>query len=109
MNYRNNEEIQKSFYNKNNQEEKNNLNKIFMNQKEREKFEGLNLNHMIISTNNSKPIFQPGNKYGKIILNPLGNKNMNKFEASSKVSMEIPPIIENKKVQLEKIQEREYY
>ena len=109
LNYRNNEEIQKSFYNKNNQEEKNNLNKIFMNQKEREKFEGLNLNHMIISTNNSKPIFQPGNKYGKIILNPLGNKNMNKFEASSKVSMEIPPIIENKKVQLEKIQEREYY
>ena len=109
MNYRNNEEIQKSFYNKNNQEEKNNLNKIFMNQKEREKFEGLNLNHMIISTNNSKQIFQPGNKYGKIILNPLGNKIINKFEASSKVSMEIPPIIENKKVQLEKIQEREYY
>ena len=92
-----------------------------MNQKEREKYEGLSnggikgkplLNPMYISATNPHNFFSNKNKNGKIILNPLGN-NGNKLEVSFKATVEInnnrmPPIIGNKKLKLSQIPEREY-
>ena len=116
---------QKSFYNKVNgptADETNNINRILMNEKERKKFEELTngangnksyLNPMYISANNPSQIYSNGNKHGKVILNPLGNNNPNKFEVSIKATVEInnrmPPIIGNKKIKLSQIQEKGEY
>ena len=116
---------QKSFYNKVNvptADETNNINRILMNEKERKKFEELTngangnksyLNPMYISANNPGQIYNKGNKHGKVVLNPLGNNNPNKFEVSIKATVEInnrmPPIIGNKKIKLSQIQEKGEY
>ena len=110
---------QKSFYNKGNVEEINNINRILMNQKEREKYEGLTnggannqlLNPLYVSASNPSNLFLSGNKHKKVMLNPLGS-NGNKLEVSFKATVEInnkmPPIIGNKKLKLAQIQEKEY-
>ena len=110
---------QKSFYNKGNAEEVNNINRILMNQKEREKYEGLTngggnnqlLNPLYVSASNPSNLFLSGNKHKKVMLNPLGS-NGNKLEVSFKATVEInnkmPPIIGNKKLKLAQIQEKEY-
>ena len=112
---------QKSFFNNNNMdEERNNLNRILMNEKERKKFEELSnggrnnkthLNPMFVSASNMNQFQYKGNKVGgKVILNPLGNNNLNpnKLEVSFKATVEInnkmPPIIGNKKIKLAQIQ-----
>ena len=116
---------QKSFYNKINgptSDETNNINRILMNEKERKKFEELTngangnnsyLNPMYVSANNPGQIYSKGNKHGKVMLNPLGNNNPNKFEVSIKATVEInnrmPPIIGNKKIKLSQIQEKGEY
>ena len=117
---RNNPGTQKSFYNRANEQnnEANNIKRILMNQKEREKFEGLSnglngnqnyMNPMYISASNPSQLFNKGNKHGKIMLNPLGN-NPSKLEVSIKATVEInnrmPPIIGNKKIKLAQIQEK---
>ncbi len=111
---------QKSFYSKGDLDEGNNINRILMNQKEREKFEGLSngglnkqlLNPMFVSASNPSKLFSNGNKHGKVILNPLGANNGNKLEVSFKATVEInnrmPPIIGNKKIKLAQIQEKDY-
>ena len=111
---------QKSFYNKEDVDEGNNIKRILMNQKEREKYEGLSngglnkqlLNPMYVSASNPAKIFSNGKKNGKVMLNPLGANNGNKFEVSFKATVEInnriPPIIGNKKNNLAQIQEKDY-
>ena len=108
---------QKSFYNKVNEskgDEANNINKYLMSKKEREKFEALSnggvmrnkphLNPMYVSASN--PVQLKGHKFGKIMLNPLGNNNT-KLEVAFKSTVDInnrmPPIIGNKKIKLAKI------
>ena len=116
---------QNSFYNKivsPNVEETNNINRILMTKKEREKFEGLTnggmgnknlLSPMFVSASKSNQIYQKNNKLGKLILNPLENNNTNKFEVSIKATLEInnkmPPIIGNKKIKLAHIGDKEDY
>ena len=115
---------QKSFYNKNvaPNEETNNINRILMTKKEREKFEGLSnggignqqlLNPMFVSASKSNQIYPKTNKLGKLVLNPLENNNTNKFEVSIKATVEInnrmPPIIGNKKINLAHIGDKEDY
>ena len=109
---------QKSFYNKLNEskgDEASNINKYLMSKKEREKYEALNnaggirnkpfLNPMYVSASN--PIQLKGNKFGKVMLNPLGNNNTNKLEVAFKSTVDmnnlIPPLIGNKKIKLAKI------
>jgi kinesin family protein 3/17 len=120
---RNNAGTQKAFYNKiiaPSIDETNNINKILMNEKERKKFEGLSnggngnlLNPMYVSASNPSQYFSKGNKHGKIMLNPLGNGNGNKFESSMKNNMDskniMPPIFGNKKIKLAQIQEKREY
>jgi hypothetical protein len=96
-----------------NEEERNNINKILMNQKEREKFEGLGnnrnnkafLNPLYGSAANPIQLFNKaaGNKHTKIQLNPLGsNQNLNS-------NINLPPTFApNKKYKLAQIQEKEY-
>ena len=111
---------QKSFYNKANIEEINNINRILMKQKEREKYEGLTnggmnnplLNPMYVSASNPNSLFSNGNRHKKVVLNPLGS-NGNKLEVSFKATVEInnnkmPPIMGNKKLKLAQIQEKDY-
>ena len=106
----------KNFSNTSEEYKISNIKGILMNKKEREKFEALclrgmkrgNLNNMNISANNPSQMFLKGNKNGKIILNPLGNNNGNKFD-STKASVEIPPILGYKKLNIEKIKQREVY
>jgi hypothetical protein len=116
---------QKSFYNKiiaPTIDETNNINRILMTKKEREKYEELSngglgnkqlLNPMFVSASNSNQIFPKGNKLGKLVLNPLGNNNPNKFEVSIKATVEInnkmPPIIGNKKIKLAHIGDKGDY
>ena len=99
---------QKFFYNKliaPSIDEVNNINKILMSKKEREKFEALHsgaignkkiLNPMLVSASNSNELFPKANKTGKISLIPLGNINSNKIDNDLK----IPPITGNKKIKL---------
>ena len=123
-NIRNIAGTQKSFYNKigdTNIDETNNINRILMTQKEREKFEELTnggvgnkqtLNPMFVSASKSNQIYPKNNKLGKLILNPLEN-NTNKYEVSFKATLDInnrmPPIIGNKKIKLAHIGDKEYY
>ena len=114
---------QKSFYNKQNEEnldEANNIKRILMNQKEREKFEELgngyngnqNYNPMYISAANPSQFFNKGNKHGKIMLNPLGTNNPKlevSFKATVAINNRMPPIIGNKKIKLAQIQEKGEY
>ena len=107
----------KSFYNQVNEpkvDELSNINKILMSKKEREKYEGLTnggmrnkqlLNPMYVSATNPIQMGPKLNKFGKIMLNPLGNNNSNKLEVSFKATVEInnnrmPPLIGNKKIKL---------
>ena len=107
----------RNFSNTSNEGEISNINRILMNQKERERFEALSngginkghLNPMYISATNPGQMFMKGNNHGKVILNPLGSTNGNKYEASFKATFEIPPIIGNKKLKIGQIQEREDY
>ena len=83
-----------------------------MSKKEREKYEGLTnggmrnkqfLNPMYESATNPIQMGPKLNKFGKIMLNPLGNNNSNKLEVSIKATVEInnnrmPPLIGNKKI-----------
>ena len=96
-----------------NEEERNNINKILMNQKEREKFEGLGnnrnnnafLNPLYGSAANPIQLFNKGagNKHTKIQLNPLGsNQNLN---SNINLPQTFAP---NKKYKLAQIQEKEY-
>ena len=117
---RNNGGTQKAFYNKiiaPSIDETNNINRILMNEKERKKFEELSnggngnaFNPMYVSASNPSQYFSKGNKHGKIVLNPLGNGNGNKFESSMKNTMDnkniMPPIFGNKKIKLAQIQEK---
>ena len=93
-----------------------------MHEKERKNFDEINngangnksyLNPMYVSANNPGQIYSKGNKHGKVMLNPLGNNNPNKFEVSIKATVEInnrmPPIIGNKKIKLSQIQEKGEY
>ena len=115
-NTRNFSDTQKIYSNKNNNDELNNINRILMNKREREIYEGISnggmnkklLNPMISSAANTNQILSKGNKYGKVMLNPLGNNKGNKLEVSFKATVEInnngmPPIIGNKKIKLAKI------
>ena len=113
---------QKSFFtrlNAPNLDETNNINRVLMNQKEREKFEGLGnggignkvilnpINPMVVSAANPGQIFSKGNK---ITLNPLGNNH--KKESSFKTSSDnnkMPPIMGNKKIKLAQIKEKKEY
>lgn len=63
------------------------------------------LNPMNASATNPIQMAPKLNKFGKIMLNPLGNNNSNKLEISFKAPVEInnnrmPPIIGNKKIKL---------
>ena len=108
---------QKVFSNPND-EERNNINKILMNQKEREKFEMLSnnnknknlLNPLYGSASNPIQMFNKGgNKYGKIQLNPLASNNnvFNKIESGNNNLMPPMPLLGNKKYKLGQIQEKE--
>ena len=101
-----------------NDEERNNINKILMNQKEREKFEMLSnnnknknlLNPLYGSASNPIQMFNKGgNKYGKIQLNPLASNNnvFNKIESGNNNLMPPMPLLGNKKYKLAQIQENE--
>ena len=104
---------QKYLINQPNENERNNINKILMNQKEREKFEGLAnnrnnkayLNPLSGSAVNPIQLFNKAalNKHTKIQLNPLGsNQNMNS-------NINLPAnLIPNKKYKLAQIKEKEY-
>jgi hypothetical protein len=96
-----------------NEDERNKVNKILMNQKEREKFEGLGnnrnnkafLNPLYGSAANPIQLFNKaaGNKHTKIQLNPLGsNQNLN---SNINLPQTFAP---NKKYKLAQIQEKEY-
>ena len=101
---------QKFMMNQPNEDERNNINKILMNQKEREKFESLAnkrnskayLNPLYGSAANPIQLFNKAalNKHAKIQLNPLGsNQNMNS-------NINLPPtLVPNKKYKLAQIQE----
>ena len=104
---------QKYLINQPNENERNNINKILMNQKEREKFEGLSnnrnnkayLNPLSGSAVNPIQLFNKAalNKHAKIQLNPLGsNQNMN---SNSNLPANLIP---NKKYKLAQIKEKEY-
>ena len=104
---------QKFLINQPNEDERNKINKILMNQKEREKFEGLAnkrnskayLNPLYGSAVNPMQLLNKANlnKHTKIQLNPLGsNQNLNS-------NINLPAnLIPNKKYKLAKIQEKEY-
>ncbi len=113
---RNISDSKKIMYNKNNDEERNNINRILMNQREREIYEGINnggknkkiANPMLSSAANTNQIYSKANRYGKVLLNPLLNNNGNKLEVSFKATVKInnnrmPPIIGNKKIKLAQI------
>ena len=99
----------KNFSNTANALEMNNINKILMSKKEREKFEqlsnGMNKGYL-------NPMYESSNKHKKIFLNPLGSNNGNNIEVSFKATVEInnkmPPIIGNKKINMGQIHEGEY-
>ena len=99
----------KDFYNIENDDELNNVNRL-LNKKEREKFEQLGNggmgkgygNPMFISAANPGQMYSKSNKRGKIMLNPLGSNSGNKVEVSFKATVEINnkmPLIGNKKLQ----------
>ena len=108
---------QKIFLNQPNEDERNNINKILMNQKEREKFENLIsnnknnkglLNPLYGSSSNPIQLFNKAaqiNKYGKIQLNPL-NSNANLSNINSINAP--PPLLPNKKYKLAQIQVKDY-
>ena len=99
---------QKIVFNQPNEDERNKINKILMNQKEREKFESLAnkrnskayLNPLYGSAADPIQLFNKAalNKHAKIQLNPLGsNQNMNS-------NINLPPtLVPNKKYKLAKI------
>ena len=102
--------------NKPNEEELNNINKILMNQKERERFEALankrnskKINPLLVSMGNKQLLNKIGNnKYGKIQLSPLGGNNnlnnINNFQNNNLGNMNMPPpLIPNKKYKLAQI------
>ena len=98
----------KNFSNTANALEMNNINKILMRKKEREKFEqlsnGMNKGYL-------NPMHESPNKHRKIILNPLGSDNGNNIEVSFKATVEINnkmPPIGNKKINMRQIHEDEY-
>ena len=99
----------KNFSNTANALEMNNVNKILMSKKEREKFEqlsnGMNKGYL-------NPMYDSSNKHRKIMLNPLGSNTGNNIEVSFKATVEInnkmPPIIGNKKINMGQIHEDEY-
>jgi kinesin family protein 3/17 len=105
-------------------DDKNDIYKILMNQKERERYNQLNniqtmqngnqafLNPMSVSTaNHMNNLFNKSGNKGKIILNPVQNNNNNKLELSFKVNFEInnrmPQIMGNKKLKLAQIPEKD--
>ena len=98
----------KNFSNTANALEMNNINKILMSKKEREKFEQLSngMNNGYLN-----PLHESPNKHRKIILNPLGSDNGNNIEVSFKATVEINnkmPPIGNKKINMRQIHEDEY-
>ena len=108
-----------------NEDERNNINKILMNQKEREKFESLSNNNIIRNKNFLNPLYgsasnpvqlfnKGGNKYGKVQLNPLGSNNnlgnLNNLNKNENGNFMPPmPLLGNKKYKLAQIQEKEDY
>ena len=98
-----------------NEEELNNVNKLLMNQKERERYEALanrrnskSINPLYGSMSNNKQLLNKlgNNKYGKIQLSPLGSNNLNNINNFNNNigNMNIPPpLISNKKYKLAKI------
>ena len=101
--------------NKPNEEELNNINKLLMNQKERERYEALanrrnskSINPLYGSMSNNKQLLNKlgNNKYGKIQLSPLGSNNLNNINNFNNNigNMNMPPpLISNKKYKLAKI------
>ena len=111
---------QKSFFsriNGPNLGETHNIGRILMNQKEREKFEGLGkegvgnkvvldpINPMFVSAANPGQMVSKGNK---IILNPLGNNNKKEsnFKLKPDTNNKMPPILGNKKIKLLQIKDK---
>ena len=98
-----------------NEEELNNVNKLLMNQKERERYEALanrrnskSINPLYGSMSNNKQLLNKlgNNKYGKIQLSPLGSNNLNNINNFNNNigNMNMPPpLISNKKYKLAKI------
>ena len=110
---------QKFYLNQPNEDERNNINKILMNQKEREKFEGLGNNRINNKNNILNPLYGSAanpiqlfnkagaNKYGKVQLNPLGSNNMN---MNINNNLNLPPtLMPNKKYKLASIKENNDY
>ena len=99
-----------------NEDERSKINKILMNQKEREKFEALanrrnskNINPLYDNMANPMQLLNKlgNNKYGKVQLNPLGgNINLNNINNMNSNLNNInmpPPLIPNKKYKLAQI------
>ena len=102
---------QKIVFNQPNEDERNKINKILMNQKEREKFESLAnrrnskaINPLYGSSSNPMQLLNKlgNNKYGKIQLNPLGSNNLNNYNNMNNMNLP-PPLVGNKKYKLAKI------
>jgi hypothetical protein len=98
--------------NKPNEEELNNVNKLLMNQKERERYEALanrrnskSINPLYGSMSNNKQLLNKlgNNKYGKIQLSPLGSNNLNNINNNIGNMNMPPPLMSNKKYKLAKI------
>ena len=99
-----------------NEDERSKINKILMNQKEREKFEALanrrnskNINPLYDSMANPMQLLNKlgNNKYGKVQLNPLGGNinlnNINNMNSNLNNLNMPPPLIPNKKYKLAQI------